>query len=93
MRAFGMLIDGRAQTTGIKRRGSEATLLLVFNAHHDIVRFTLPHCNGGGKWKLLTDTNVPDKPELGAFDCGKVYDVTARSLLLFVLAPATATHA
>ena len=38
-RCFGMLLDGRAQTTGIKRRGSDATLLIVFNAHHDVVKF------------------------------------------------------
>ena len=37
-----MLLDGRAQTTGIKRRGSDATLLIVFNAHHDVVKFRLP---------------------------------------------------
>jgi glycogen operon protein len=89
MRAFGMLIDGRAQTSGIKRRGSDATLLLVFNAHHDLVRYTLPHCNGGGTWKLLIDSNAPDETEPGVFECGQVYDVTARSLLLFVLDPAT----
>src|SRR5207237_9888308 len=34
MRCFGMVIDGRAQPTGIRRRGAAATLLLVFNAHH-----------------------------------------------------------
>jgi glycogen operon protein len=28
-----MLLDGRAQPTGIKRRGDDATLLLVANAH------------------------------------------------------------
>ena len=38
MRCFGMLIDGRAQATGIRQRGQDATLLLVFNAHHDVVR-------------------------------------------------------
>src|SRR6185437_9860081 len=29
MRCFGMLIDGRAQTTGVRQRGKEATLLIV----------------------------------------------------------------
>ena len=45
-RCFGMLLDGRAQATGIKRRGDDATLLIVFNAHHDVVEFTLPQCCG-----------------------------------------------
>ncbi|MCU1294564.1 MAG: glycogen debranching protein GlgX, partial [Bryobacterales bacterium] len=42
MRCFGMLLDGRAQPTGIRQRGREATLLLIFNSHHDLVNFTLP---------------------------------------------------
>jgi len=36
-----MLLDGAHQETGIKRRGSDATMLLVYNAHHDVVNFTL----------------------------------------------------
>jgi len=42
MRCFGMLMDGRAQTSGIHQRGHEATLLLVINGHFDLVKFTLP---------------------------------------------------
>ena len=49
-RCFGMLLDGRAQETGIRRRGSDATLLLVFNAHHDVVPFTLPDVAEGRHW-------------------------------------------
>ncbi|MGE5526154.1 MAG: glycogen debranching protein GlgX [Rhodospirillaceae bacterium] len=84
MRVFGMLIDGRAQTTGIRRRGSDATMLLVLNAYHDLVRFTLPACEGGLAWSLLVDTNATDA-EGSSFDFGKAYEVTGRSLLLFVL--------
>ena len=39
MRCFGMLLDGRAQTTGIKRIASDPTLLLVMNAYHGAVKF------------------------------------------------------
>ena len=42
MRCFGMLLDGRAQVTGIRQRGKQATLLIVINDHHDLVEFTLP---------------------------------------------------
>jgi glycogen operon protein len=87
MRAFGMLIDGRAQTTGIRKRGSEATMLLVMNAWHELVRFTLPSCEGGRTWTRLVDTNAPDAGER-RFEFGEPYDVTGRSLLLFVLTPA-----
>ena len=53
LRCFGMLLDGRGQATGIKRRGSDATLLLVFNAHHETVEFTLPPCYEADGWAPL----------------------------------------
>ena len=84
MRCFGMLIDGRAQTTGIRKRGHETTLLIVFNAHHDVVQFTLPECTGGRQWSLLIDTNISGE-ENGSFTTGEIYQVTARSLIVFKL--------
>ncbi|HVJ54900.1 MAG TPA: glycogen debranching protein GlgX [Aliidongia sp.] len=86
MRCFGMLMDGRAQATGIRQRGQDATMLMILNAHHDMVRFTLPECVGGRRWSLLIDTNIPDG-EGESFETGDSYDVTARSLLLFGLEP------
>ena len=47
MLCFGMLLDGRAQTTGVRQRGQNATLLMVINGYHDMVEFTLPECAGG----------------------------------------------
>jgi isoamylase len=85
MHCFGMLIDGRARLTGVAQRGTEATMLLVLNSHHDLVQFTLPGEAGGESWRLLIDTNVPEKDDKQAFKIGDVYGVTGRSLLLFVL--------
>jgi glycogen operon protein len=85
MRCFGMLIDGRAQTSGVRQRGKEATLLLVINDHSDLVNFTLPEAVGGETWSLLVDTNVEDNSEQGTFKTGESFGVTARSLLLFLL--------
>jgi isoamylase len=79
---FGMLIDGRAQATGIKRRGGDATLLIVLNAYHDLVEFTLPACYEASGWNRLADTNDPSLPER-RYKIGAVYEVTARSALLF----------
>jgi len=87
MRCFGMMLDGRARATGISQLGSETTVLLVLNAYHDVVQFTLPDCNGCAGWRLLLDTNIPeDEGEL--FDVSHVYDVTARSFVAFQLASA-----
>jgi glycogen operon protein len=87
MHCFGMLIDGRAQTTGIRQRGHEVTMLLVYNAHFDLVKFTMPEAVGGNCWSLLLDTNTPEDGDRKTFASGAVYDVTARSCLLFELKP------
>ncbi|HYZ31623.1 MAG TPA: glycogen debranching protein GlgX [Crenalkalicoccus sp.] len=87
MRCFGLVLDGRAQPTGIRRPGSDATLLLVLNAYHDVVEFELPEPPAGQRWLLLVDTNRPELEEPEPFDFGHPYMVTGRSLLLFVLRP------
>jgi len=85
MRCVGMLMDGRAQTSGVKQLGHDATLLLVLNVYQDVVQFTLPKCVGGDQWSLLLDTNIPDLVEGSVFKMETPYAVTAHSLLLFEL--------
>ena len=86
-RCLGVVLDGRAQPTGIRRHGSDRTLLLVLNAHHDLVRFKLISVPGGRGWHLLVDTNQPELDDADRFDFDTEYEVTGRSLLLFELAP------
>ena len=86
-KCMSLVLDGRAQPTGIKKKGDDATLMMIFNAHYDVVVFTLPTVAHGKYWKLHVDTNldeavVASKPR---FDFGHQYEVTGRSLLLFVL--------
>ena len=89
MHCFGMLMDGRAQPTGIRRRGADATLLMVLNAHHDLVEFVLPETARGREWSLLVDTNLAGAAEPGNFATGESYGATGRSVLLFGLRPET----
>jgi glycogen operon protein len=92
-KCFGMLLDGRAQQSGIRQRGHEATILIVFNSWQDVVKFKLPAARNeedeGSSWELVADTNMPDLPESkdgeNRFDLGHEYEVTARSLLVFEL--------
>jgi isoamylase len=86
-KCLGVMFDGRAQTSGIRRPASDATALLVFNSHHDVVRFTLPEVVGGARWERLIDTNLPAEVDITPFDFGREYEVTGRSLLLFALKP------
>ena len=92
MRCFGMLMDGRAQTTGIGRRGEDATMLMLLNGHHDLVKFTLPAHPGGSRWSRLIDTNLPEhEAGTAVLVSGEVYDMTARSLVLLALEAADAS--
>jgi isoamylase len=86
-RCLGIMLDGRAQETGIRRPGTDATLLLILNGHHDVVSFALPAGAGGNGWVCLIDTNQPELSEMPQFSFGHRYLVTGRSLLLFMLKP------
>nr|WP_246775782.1 glycogen debranching protein GlgX [Methylobacterium aquaticum] len=92
-RSLAVVLDGRAQTSGIHRRGGEATLMLLFNAYHDMVEFTLPEVVGGDAWMRVLDTNLPDTQDLARFAVGDTYAVTGRSMLMFVLRPTDLDHA
>ncbi len=83
--SLGVLLDGRTQVTGIRKRGSDQTLLIVFNAYHEVVQVTLVEVTGGKKWVRLVDTNQPEANESDTFEFDHVYDVTGRSVVLFKL--------
>ncbi len=85
-RCLGMLLDGRAQPTGMHRRGVDQSLLLILNSYHDAVGFHLPKVVGGHRWTRLIDTNQLDPAEEEpTFEFGASYTVTGRSILLFEL--------
>lgn len=84
---LGMMLDGRTQPTGIRKSGSDATLLLIMNAHPDPVHFVLPSVEHGSQWRCLVNTNetfAGDGP-LGNFALGHEFLVTGRSFLVFEL--------
>ncbi|HYH39395.1 MAG TPA: alpha-amylase family glycosyl hydrolase, partial [Azospirillum sp.] len=86
-RCLGLLLDGRAQATGVKKLSADATMLLVVNSHHDVVPFTLPEVVGGSQWLKLLDTGEPDRIDVATARNGDEVPVTGRSLLLFELMP------
>jgi isoamylase len=79
-----MILDGHGQATGIRKRAGDATILIVLNAHHDVVTFKLPDYGDRVAWSLLVDTNQPEGAS-GMFPSGSEYDLTERSCLVFVL--------
>jgi glycogen operon protein len=88
-KCMGIVLDGRAPASGIRRPAADATMLLVVNSHHDVVRFKLPEIAGGARWELLIDTNQPGQDDVAPFEFGHEYEVTGRSLLLLALKPET----
>ena len=58
---FVRIVPDRGKT-GIRRPGADATLLLVVNAHHDMVNFRLPPVPEGEFWTCMLDTNEPAAP-------------------------------
>ncbi|MEB0205354.1 glycogen debranching protein GlgX [Pseudomonas sp. CCC3.1] len=84
-RSLGMLLDGRAQVSGVQRSGVDATLLILINAGHDDIDFTLPEVAHGVSWSCKLDTTDPaiKGPQHLAFKTP--YSVTGRSLVLLEL--------
>lgn len=84
-RCMGILLDGRTQTSGIRREGVDHSLLIILNAHHDLVVFTLPEVPQGQQWILQLDTNQTELDPGETFAFGDEYQVTGRSVLMFEL--------
>jgi glycogen operon protein len=87
MKCFGMLLDGRAQASGVRKRASDATLLIVINGCEDAVDFALPAPIAGVAWTLLADTGGSNDGEDTAFQIDEIYPVSGRSFLIFLLQP------
>jgi glycogen operon protein len=92
-RCLGMLMGGRIESEAI---GGAATnqqepwataLLLIVNAHHEVVPFTIPDVTGGNRWLRLVDTGAVERVEVATTRSHDTVHVEARSLLLFELLP------
>jgi len=57
LRTFCMLIDGRARSTIGPEPESNATLLIIFNGHHEKAEVTLPSAIKGSGWRLELDSS------------------------------------
>ncbi|WP_084055375.1 glycogen debranching protein GlgX [Carnimonas nigrificans] len=84
-RSLAILLDGRAQPTGIRRPGWYTTLLWLVNAHVEAVTFQLPKASEGTHWERLIDTyeDDPSREECPLLSMG--YLCEARSMALFKL--------
>ena len=80
MQCFGMLLDANAITDQGER---DASLLLIFNAYHDLVEFTLPDAEEICTWRRVLDTHVGANEDEPSFTSGTKYGLTGRSFAVF----------
>jgi glycogen operon protein len=81
------MLNGRAGSfrTPEGRPANDEVLLIIFNAYHDVVPFTLPLIPDGGGWRRLLDTTDPELAEDGTvYPSMQPFSVPGRSLVLFI---------
>ncbi|MGQ4879732.1 glycogen debranching protein GlgX [Billgrantia sp. LNSP4103-1] len=84
-RTLGVLLDGRARPSGIRRAGDDRSLLVLFNASPDPIAFHMPEVPRGIGWVCRLDTCHPNDEAPGYYHFGNDYEVEGRSLVLFEL--------
>ncbi|MBB6143320.1 glycogen operon protein [Silvibacterium bohemicum] len=59
VRSFGMILNGQTLSISddLGNPVIDDTFLLLFNAHHEAVGFTLPLAPAGGRWRVLLNTD------------------------------------
>ena len=80
-RSVGLFLNGEA-IADRDRRGQRVTddsFLLLFNAHHDLIDWTLPK-QWGEWWEPVLDTSGPDR-EGELFESGGALPVAGRSVV------------
>jgi glycogen operon protein len=88
-RCFGLRLAGDA-IEEVDDRGNrivDDTLLILLNAHHERVAFTLPAHRRKVRWQVVFDTHEPrvDPKKYRLMRGGEVYDLRERSLALLRL--------
>ena len=58
------------------------SFLLMFNAHHEEVDFTLPGSEYGERWEICLDTATPFHDDRPSVKAEEVIHVDARSMLV-----------
>jgi isoamylase len=88
-RCLGVMLNGRAgdYRTPHGKSADDGVLLMLLNAHHDRLAFTLPTVPGGRSWRTLLDTARPEEASgARSLDSGGSIELAERSFVLLILA-------
>lgn len=83
VRCIGLQLNGRTldDLNAIGEPILDQTYLILFNPHHESIRFVMPR-NGGVAWQLLLDSAKPEKDDKPVFAPGDSYELIPRSAAL-----------
>jgi glycogen operon protein len=84
-RSLGVLLSGEGiteyDTRG--RRVTDGNFLVLFNAHHEAIAFTLPNHDSTARWLVMLDTSHEEGlTRAGVVEGGRPYSLEGRSLAL-----------
>jgi len=87
LRYLGMFLSGQGldETDERGRKVSDENFLVLLNAHHEDVAFTLPASRPGARWSAWMDTSREDglRP-VDTYDAGTAYPLQARSMVVLM---------
>ena len=63
---------------------ADDNFLLLMNAHHEEIPFSLPKLGPGRNWRTLVDTTWEDHTRRSVHEAGSLYPLKARSLALLI---------
>ena len=88
VRCFGLWLNGRTldEVNAIGESIHDETFLILFNAHHEPMRFILPQSRPGTVWELCFDTRSSEAPPR-KLRSRKAYSLIDRSMVLLMETP------
>ncbi|HLX44187.1 MAG TPA: glycogen debranching protein GlgX [Bryobacteraceae bacterium] len=85
VRCIGLVLSGRTldDVNAVGEPITDDTFLILFNPHHEPVRFTLPQIHPGTTWELCLDTRYQEISKPRSMRPRRSYQLIPRSLALF----------
>ena len=85
VRCIGLVLNGKTldEVNAIGEPVGDDTFLILFNPHHEPVRFTLPQLRPSMAWELCLDTRYQEVTKPRSLRSRRSYQLIQRSLALF----------